>query len=84
MIPLNQVFHTVSFKETGILQIIYSFTDSLIIVKCCTLCVQMLQHLQEYSQKMISRTHDIQTQVTALLNEAKVLEFPLALLIIIK
>ena len=34
--------------------------------------LQMLHYLQEFSQKMISRTHDIQEQMNGLIHEAKV------------
>ena len=36
------------------------------------MCLQMLHYLQEFSHKMISRTHDIQEQMNGLVHEAKV------------
>ena len=36
------------------------------------LCLQLLQYLQEFSQKMISRTHEIEKEVDSLVHDAKV------------
>ena len=34
--------------------------------------LQLLQYLQEFSQKMISRTHEIEKEVDSLVHDAKV------------
>ena len=38
----------------------------------CFFLIQLLLYLQEFSQKMISQTHEIETQVDGLVNSTKV------------
>ena len=44
----------------------------LIFITSFWIFLQLLLHLQEFSQRMISRTHDIQQQLNGLVHEAKV------------
>ena len=37
--------------------------------------LQLLQHLQEFSQRVLSRTHEIEQEVDGLVHEAKVLSY---------
>ena len=43
-----------------------------LMIKFCVCLFQMLLHLKDFSQKMMSRTHEIEKQVDTLMQETKV------------